>query len=36
MKTQSGKWTVDTAGEGERGGMNGESSFDIYTPSCVK
>ena len=26
---------VDTVGKG-KGGMNGESGIDVYTPSCVK
>ena len=33
--TQLGEDRVGTAGEGESG-MNGESSINIYTLSCVK
>ena len=33
--TDVGNGLVGTAGE-EEDGMNGESSFVIYTPSCVK
>ena len=33
--TDVGNGLVGTAGE-EEDGMNWESNFDIYTPSCVK